>query len=282
MEAVFRDKKMQKVFKRKGFVTLPGLLNAEDVQNLYAVFKKYSSEYDAPFHTTHFSTNVNYKQEAHAAISEVVFSRVEKWMNNYKPLFGNFMVKLPNPKVSLDIHTDWTYVDESRYSSVAIWVPLVDVTIENGCFGVVEGSHKVTNTIRGPLIRESSRNFNALWANKYGELLTMKAGDAILYHHGLLHFSPPNTTEVVRPAINLTIVPVSAPCLHYCMPDGTTQIQQYSVEDTSFYMHYNHFQTPQTNTLVRQLPVSNVQYIDAKMKHYQYRKWLNRFLGLFD
>jgi ectoine hydroxylase-related dioxygenase (phytanoyl-CoA dioxygenase family) len=74
--------------------------------------------------------------------------------------------------------------------------------------------------------------------------MPMKAGDAIFYHHGLLHFSPPNRTSWIRPAINLTLVPKEAECIHYCMPEGAKQIEMYSVEKPGFLLILQPFSAP--------------------------------------
>lgn len=188
---VFLNHKLQKLFLKDGYVLLSNLLDSNDIASLMDVYREYQQEIAAPFHTTHFSKNITYKRAAHNAISKVVFKKIAPFLSNYQPLFGNFMVKNPDPNIALDIHTDWTYVDESTDTSLSIWVPLTDTNLQNGCLGVVKGSHQISNAIRGPLIRESSRNHNDLWASRFGSLLPMQAGDAILYHHGLLHFSPP-------------------------------------------------------------------------------------------
>ncbi len=280
MNQIFKNHNYQKSFLKNGFVIIPNLLDADDIKTLLSTFEKYTDEYATSFHTSHFSKNVAYKIEAHQTISQIVFNNAEDFLENYKPLFGNFMIKTPDPNTSLDIHTDWTYVNEELYTSLAIWAPLVDTFPENGCLGIVEGSHKITNKIRGPLIRESSRDKNDLWANKYGRLLPMKAGDAIFYHHGLLHFSPPNRTNWIRPAINLTLVPKEAECIHYCIPEGAKQIEMYSVENPDFYLYYNHFQRPESNSLIKSLPVETVEYIDPQMKDYNIKKWWRKIKDL--
>jgi ectoine hydroxylase-related dioxygenase (phytanoyl-CoA dioxygenase family) len=145
----------------------------------------------------------------------------------------------------------------------------------------VEGSHKITNKIRGPLIQESTRNFNELWASKYGKLLPMKAGDAVFYHHGLLHFSPPNKTNQVRPALNLTVVPEQANCIHFCKPEGSEEIELYRVDGFMFYINYNHFQRPETKSLINKYPTDIVKYIDPHMKKYFIKKWCRDLIDSF-
>jgi ectoine hydroxylase-related dioxygenase (phytanoyl-CoA dioxygenase family) len=279
MNPVFKDHQLQKKFTRDGYVVIKGLLQKEELDGLIEIFEKHTAEYNSSFHTTHFSKNSNYKNEAHQSISKITFRRIEPYLLNYKPLFGNFMVKMPDPNTALDIHSDWTYVDEEKETSIAIWSPLVDTFPENGCLGIVRGSHKITNKIRGPLILESSRNFNSEWATNFGELLPMKAGDGIFYHHGLLHFSPPNKTNKIRPALNLSVVPEKARCLHFCMPEGSQEIEVYEVNNSEFYLQYDNFQRPKTDSLLKKLPADTVKYIDTEMKNFKLKRWFKNLLS---
>ena len=272
---IFTDDQNEKVFHRDGYVLFRGLLTAEDIDKIQSVCHQFVNEFSSSFHTTHFSRNSDYKLAAHQVISEVAGKKIAEHLNQYLPLFGNFMVKKPDPDTSLDIHSDWTYVDENFFTSVALWSPLVETTVENGCLGVVKGSQRITNSIRGPLIRESSRNFNAYWADRFGTLLPMKAGDAIVYHHGFLHFSLANKTKALRPAINLTLVPQEADIIHYCMPPDASSIEKYRVPDTSFYISYHHFERPNTRYFMEYISSEKVKFIDDKMKNYNWKRWFH-------
>ena len=237
MNVAFRDAKLQKVFEQEGYIVLPSLLSDEDILCLTNLFASFQIQYLDAFHTTHFSTDVNHKKIVHDAIAKIVSATTVPYLNNFIPLFGNFMVKNSDTKNCMPMHADWTYVDEKNFCSVSVWVPLIDVDEKNGCFGVVAGSHKITNIIRGPQIKQtSSLERDKVWEKRYGKLIPMKAGDAIIYNHALLHYSLANTSNIARPAINLSMAP-AVPWLHYCRPE--TDIEVYRVADTSFYTHYN-------------------------------------------
>ncbi len=268
MISVFKDPLLQKQFEQKGYIHLSSLLTASQIESLLALFNQFQAEASDAFHTSHFSTNVVYKQQVHDTISNVVYPKASPYLNNFIPVFGNFMIKNPDAERFMPLHADWAYVDESKHSSVAIWMPLVDVEALNGCLGVVEGSHRVTNAIRGPLIHQSSYKHDREWVTHFGKLIPMKAGDAIIYHHGLLHYSPPNKSNVSRPALNLSVVPQNTPLLHYCKPEGATDIELYEVNDSGFYIHYNNFQRPETGRLIKTLPVTKVELIDERMEKF--------------
>lgn len=279
MERVFNDNLLQKQFERNGYVFVEQLLDNNSLSELRTLFEKYKARFEGPFHTSHFSSDIDYKREVHNTISKIVFEKAAPLLNNFVPLFGNFMIKNPDANVAMDLHADWTYVDETEHTSVAIWIPLIDVSKENGCFGLVEGSHKVTNLIRGPLIRQSTRDRDHIWEKKYGKLLPMKAGGAIIYSHRLLHYSHPNKTDKVRPALNLSLVPANAKVVHYCMPERTDEIRMYDVPNSDFYINYTHFQIPQTGLPVKTLPKTTVKYIDERMKWFGAKRFL---ISLFE
>jgi len=268
MFSVFKDPALQQQFEKQGYILVSSLLDAGDIKMLNDLFAKFREEYKGAFHTSHFSTDVNYKKQVHDVIAGVAGPGTAALLNDFVPLFGNFMVKNPDPENFMPLHADWTYVDEKKYSSVAVWVPFVDVDAENGCFGVIEGSHKVTNAIRGPMLKQSSLQRDKTWEQRWGKLIPMKAGDAIIYSHALLHYSPANKTNVSRPALNLSLAPQNAPWLHYCRPEGEDEIELYSVTDTDFYIRYNNFQRPETGTLIKKLPNSTIVWIDERMENY--------------
>jgi hypothetical protein len=281
MIPVFHNTTLQKEFELKGYVVIERLLTIAALNELKTLFEKYQSKFEGPFHTSHFSSDVVYKKEVHEAIAAIVFACAGKYLEGYAPVFGNFMIKNPDPAAAMDLHADWAYVDETKYSSAAIWIPLIDVNEENGCLGVIEGSHTITNLIRGPRIRQSTGDHHIAWQKRLGTLLPIKAGDAIIYNHRLLHYSHPNKTSVIRPAINLSIVPVQAECIHYCMPEGTEDIHLYSVPDSNFYIQYTHFQTPASDTLIKTLPKATVKYIDPVMEKFRQERSVKSFCGPF-
>src|SRR5580700_7488346 len=139
MFSVFRDSILQKQFEQNGYILLSSLLTPGEIETLNSLFTKFQNECNGAFHTSHFSTDVVYKKQVHDTIAELVFPKAAPHLNNFLPLFGNFMIKNSDPENFMPLHADWTYVDEQQFCSVAIWIPLVDVDAENGCLGIIEG-----------------------------------------------------------------------------------------------------------------------------------------------
>jgi hypothetical protein len=264
MRRVLIDDQLENTFAQQGYAVVP-LLSAVEVETLTELFAKHREKFNEPFHTSHFSKDRDYKWDVNNTIVDVLQPKLKDILFDYLPIFGNFMVKLPDPEVLMPLHADWAYVNEATSRSVSVWVPLVDTDEHNGCLGVVPQSHTLVNAVRGPLIRQSSRDHELEWSNELGVLLPMKAGQAVIYDHGLLHYSPANASGVARPAINLSLVPNGEEIIHYCMPEGANQIEIYRVNDASFYINYEHFQRPETNTLIDTLPADVVKWMDDKM-----------------
>lgn len=281
MRTTFRDSILQKEFERRGYILLPQLLDAGDVKALKELFISFQGKCTGPFHTSHFSSDLVYKKKVHDTMSAIVYPRVAPYLERYIPLFGNLMVKNPEPNVAMDLHADWAYVDEAQSRSVAIWAPLIDTTPDNGRFGIIEGSHHITNKVRGPLILQSTRDHEPQWERQYGKLLPMRAGDVIIYDHALLHYSPPNKSNTPRPAINLTLAPEEGPWLHYCQPEGANEIEVYEVTDPEFFMRYDHFRRPEMGTLSGKITPSTSTYIEGRMNAFWKRRLWDKITHLF-
>lgn len=272
MFQVFADADLQKSYERKGYVILRGLLPGKEVKELKELALANSSQFVQPFHASHFSNDVTYKMQVHQVLNEVVFGSVKPHLANFRPVFGNFMVKKPGEGGFLQMHADWAYVEEPQMRSMAVWVPLVDTNEQNGCLGVIEGSHRFMNSVRGPRIQQNNFEHDRQWVKDYGTLLPVNAGDGIVYDHALLHFSQANMSGELRPALNVSTVPANAPMIHYCVPEGQSEIMKYTVPSDDFFIHYNNFQTPELGEVIGKLPMSHIKYIDSKMKWLGFRR----------
>lgn len=266
--STFRDNAYQQAFSQKGYVILKGLIAPDELKSLMEAFHQSDNHVRESFHTSHFSSDTDYKSRTHDTIVQTVFPKIAPYLEDYVPVFGNFMIKKAGGGNFLQMHADWTYVDEHNRRSVSVWIPFVDTNESNGCLGVIEYSHQFMNSLRGPGIRQNNFDRDRIWVKKYGKLLPMSAGDAIIYDHGLLHFSPPNQTGETRPALNLSLVPEGAEVIHYCIPEGASAIEKYIVTDKDFFIQYDHWQRPRTSSPVEFIPADTVKFIDIQMENY--------------
>lgn len=200
------------------------------------------------FHTTHFSLDTLYKAKVDTYLRDKLTPFVHFYLGDYKPVFANFMVKNSGGNNPMPLHADWTYVNEMEHRSFAIWINLCDTSHSNGCIGVIPYSNHLSNAIRGPRILQWNYPTNEQLIKSMGKLLPMKKGQALIYDHRLLHFSSENNSSAERPAINISVVPTDANVIHYCKPEGQSNVLGYLADHEQFFVEYNHFQFPKYGT----------------------------------
>lgn len=264
---IFRDNTLNKQFLKQGYVVV-SLLSNEKVEAVKDFYKSNRPAQAAGFHTTHFFSDVDYKEKVQETIENACSGKLQELLIDYKALFSNFMVKEPGENSRMPLHADWTYVDESNFISLGVWCTLVDTNKENGMLGVVPYSHNLKANFRGPQIPTPFHDFNEYVIKNYGKLLPMQAGEAVIYNHKLLHFSPANQSNEVRLAFNSVWVPKETQVVHYTMLNN--EIRKYKVNDKRFFICYSHFKEPQTLVVWEKVderfnPISKSQ-IDSTLK----------------
>jgi ectoine hydroxylase-related dioxygenase (phytanoyl-CoA dioxygenase family) len=94
-----------------------------------------------------------------------------------------------------------TLVDESEFTGINIWCPLIDLTEDNGLLYALPASHRIFPTYRGA-------SLPTIYKDVYGKVkdcskpLYLKAGEAVIFDQSILHWSKPNLSNDVRPVTN--------------------------------------------------------------------------------
>jgi hypothetical protein len=91
----------------------------------------------------------------------------------------------------------------------------------------------------------------------------MKKGQALIYNHRTLHYSPPNNSGRVRPAINISLIPEGEQIVHYTIPEGQNEILKFVVDNTLFFLDYDNFQMPRHGKIVEIIPSSIPLFNDS-------------------
>ena len=236
---LFRDPSLNRTFQEKGFVQT-GLLNTVEVSNLRKAYDSLPRPKNDGFHCTMFSPDIDLRKSVDRIIKECLVEKLNSVFLNQKPLYGNFMVKEPGIESDWFVHQDWTYVDENEHSSVAVWVPLTDLTLDNGVICMVPGSHQIKNPVRGPGVRDPWEDVHDNIKKNYHEKVFLKAGEAVIWHHRLVHFSPPNLSNTDRVAATLIYTPANVPVIHFWKDSSQpgTIVNKYAV-DSDFFMQYD-------------------------------------------
>jgi len=200
MLKVFRDDAHQQSFEKNGFLIVPFYTEAE-IRELEALYHRLHPKDEKGFFPSTFSKDKNYRQEADREIRRIGARSIEQYCTDIKVVCGSFIVKSPGPESGMCVHQDMSLVDESRFTGINIWVPLVDLSVKNGALFVLPGSHRFFPTYRGSTIPEF---FGGVMDEMIDYLhpVLLKAGEAVFFDQSIIHYSPPNYSDRLRIVTN--------------------------------------------------------------------------------
>lgn len=181
------------------------LLDDESIVSLIDFYLQFKTEIPDRFYATSHSENIDFRIKCSDVIKQTVEKNSSAFLKDYKILGGAFLIKPANTVSLLEPHQDWNLVDEEKERSFNIWIPLQDVNEENGTIYLLPRSHSRFNTFRGPKIPSPFLKIEKqIW--QYLTPLTMRAGEALIYDHGLIHGSGANLTQKERLGVVLGVI----------------------------------------------------------------------------
>jgi len=141
----------------------------------------------------------------HPSLYKVIFS--SKLKSILKKYFkGSPLIDAPQIRVNDSSNTRLLPMHQEVYGQLssnmlALWLPLSNVSPNDGTLGLIKSSHK-----KGQLKHKfyKIKNFKAhgvlkkLYRDSKITKVTLKAGDAVLFHHNLIHGSIPNKNRKLR------------------------------------------------------------------------------------
>ena len=210
---MLKNKQQDEILDKEGYAVIP-FLSPDEVVELKSFFYDAHSSVPEGMYATSHSTDFGFRQKMNEQIKAVCQRAMQDVFEGAVALGGTFMTKSKGEKGSLKPHQDWSIVDEENFRSYNVWIPLVDVDEGNGTIQVLPRSHRFIKNIRGLNISDSFQKVNdELW--KYLKPLKMKAGEALVYDHQLMHASGVNTTDIPRLVIVYGVIPEQASMRFY-------------------------------------------------------------------
>jgi hypothetical protein len=200
MKRVFRSKEHQERFERDGYIILP-FYTPEEIAELTALYHRLHPQAAKGFFPSTFSPDREYRQTADREIQRVCQRSITDYCMDVKVMNGSFIVKGADAESGMCVHQDMTLVDEGRFTGINIWVPLCDLTVQNGGLFVLPKSHRIHPTYRGSTVREM---FCGIMDHMLDYLhpVMVKAGQAVFFDQSIIHFSPPNYSDSPRIVTN--------------------------------------------------------------------------------
>lgn len=259
MRPVFKDPELQATFDELGYAPLPGFLSQEEVEALKKAYfdtlpkrggSMLSDETDhktdalITYDFTFIDRNPEYKKLVFKLITDKFKPLYDEYLDNYKPIIANFIRKEQDAG-EVPMHQNWAFVDERKFTSVSIWVPLIDSNEANGTLQMVDGSHKRFGEIRGPLVPWELEKVKGEIIARHLTPMNVNAGDAVVLDDSIVHYSAENQTDGLRLTIQLILIPAETESIHYHRdPEGDpNEVTIYEV-DHEFYMHFHPWLKP--------------------------------------
>ena len=230
MRRVFSDPVLNDLFLRQGYVVVD-LLDSSECADMRAKYEAiHGSMKPETFFTTTHSLDRSYRRVCNDAIVDSLLPHVQDLLDDYLPMYGNFMVKPSGSHSVCYLHQDWSFVDESSFRTVNVWVALQDTDLKNGCIHVIPGSQNLPFPVRG---RNISRVFDDAVDQMVDRLLIpvpLKEGQGVIFDSAILHYSPNNNSDRMRVAASLMLYPSDAHLVHYVYDkENPDQITKYNV-----------------------------------------------------
>lgn len=280
MRKVLKNENWEEQFVKDGYIQIP-FISAEEVAELKALFfdtlpesgGQITSE-ETGVEDSHFISydftfidkNPEYKRKVFKIITEYFKPHMERLLDNFRPIIANYIRK-KSATGEVPLHENWAFADEKKCTTVSIWCPLVDSTIENGTLQVVPGSQKRFGEHRGPMVPWELDAIKEEIINKHLVPLETKAGDCVILDDSIVHYSAINKTQGLRLAIQLICVPAEEPSIHYHLDlqNNPKEIQVLEVED-DFYMEFNPWKKPEGVKVINHIPFKPNLITEAEFK----------------
>lgn len=232
------DPDQQSHLEEFGYVIID-LLTDDQVSELRALADDCFALPDHGFQASNVAHNFEYRQAVQDTVGPVLSRYSEPALDNYISVNAFAIHKFPGDDTGFLVHQDWNVVDENRYRGINLWCPLVDTLATNGGLVVLPGSHLKVEAVRcDPDFPTwyTAPGFQVRWDEMVP--LDIRAGQAVIFDHALVHGSLPNTTDEVRVAVALVMAPSEAQLLHWHLPDLDSDELEIMAIDKAFYCSF--------------------------------------------
>lgn len=246
---LFINPALQDDFDNNGYV-VTDFLTPDEVADLAAKFWALPAAMGEPaFASTIMSRDSAYRLAVSKIIKNAFERAVNETFDDTQVFLGNFNLKYPGtPSGTVDMHQDPSFVDEKLFTSLVIWVPLIDTTPQNGALQVIPGSHRILTQPRCGGQGFPYIHLERTLLERFGTQLPMKAGQAYIANPALFHYSPPNMGSAPRIAAAGLAGPAESALRyhHYTEKEGLSYAEVFATEH-DYYVSELLFSKPDEN-----------------------------------
>lgn len=285
MRKLFKDASFQTQFEQDGYliIDLPNPAILDEIDNAYQSLRpndKFEPQ-NGRYHCTFIDSNLDYKRKANELFLEYFTPFVNDFFLDYELFTGNFYVK-PKNSCEFEVHQNWSVVDETKHTTLTLWIPMQDTFEYNGTIEIVPGSNKISNNITCLFSPYYFNNFEQELKQKYFKSINLKKGQVVIFDDNIIHYSKINKSDDPRRAMQLIAVPKEADLMiHFIDPKDSNYFNIFETNKEFYLTHdLSHFMdgTPPLKK-IRRVANTNVlltesEFISALSNGKQYRKEL--------
>lgn len=267
----FLNEQQQNHYERYGYVSFP-LLDDAALERLRTLMLSARSTITDDVTQSVYASGCSPDYSLRNRIGQIIDSEIPRLLTGVvdtevvELMGGTMLLKAPGDSSFLQPHLDNAVLDESRYSSVFLWIPLVDVNEENGCLYVLPETHLLDHGTRGMMSPYPYKQWDEL-VYEYGVPVPLKAGHALAMDHALLHYSLNNKSRQERIAFTFNLKPKAAQQIHSWYEADKNLIEHFKV-DVRFYFNENFFERPKHLELISAEPYRAPQYTREEFEEF--------------
>jgi hypothetical protein len=235
MKSIFKDPALAAAFEKDGYVVLD-VLDEIAVQQLRDLLHQCALDFGDTFYSSSFIPDKARKHAISTQLEAIIDPKVAPFFSHHRKLGSVFLIKPSGSSGIMPIHQDWTVVDESEFDSITVWMPLQDTTEENGALRILPRSHRISQALRAPTLVNPLRDILAE-AESLMQPLPLKAGQAFVFSHALLHASFPNHSGLPRVAVAYGVLHQDAELIYYFRENAGEPLEKLKVPD-DFFLNY--------------------------------------------
>lgn len=228
MNRIFLDPQRRQDWLTQGYSRVPVLTREESaalLEELLAIRSR--AELEASdhcqkrqgCHSSFDDPNPEYRRRVFDIVRDTFMPRLATVIDDYRMTLGGIFVKTPG-SAEVPLHSDWTFATDPDQVTLNVWCPLVDVDDSNSGLRLVAGSHRLFEHIGAPGVAPYFAGYEQELKER-SSLMDLRAGEAVIFDSNLLHWSRPNMSGDLRPAVAFICVPAGAvPAMYRKHKDG--------------------------------------------------------------
>ena len=250
---IIKDEGIRRQILEDGVIKT-GNIGTAAIEKLKTAFKQFHNINETGMFYSLYSKDSGYRNQTNDIIIDTLKEVFDQYFTNYKSSFNIFIIKSSHTDEEFFIHQDPSYIDEFKYSPLHVWIPLDQVTADNGGLCFIPKSHKFFAPYRNISFDPPFEHIRP-FVRQYLQPLFSDAGEMLIFDPRVLHNSLPNITGETRVVILCGLFPKEAEIIS-CYKDVEVEnspIELYRQQEDFFTTYPDFFETCRMRPVVGEL-----------------------------